>query len=138
MKSIGYIKHNNRIIAIVIPNKLKLNEKIHFLTKNSEEFQIAVMNRSTKDLVKPHFHPKQKRILNFTSELILILKGKVKINFFASLTKKKKINSKILKTGDAVCFLNCGHSLEFIVKTKILEVKQGPYINNKDKVFIKS
>ena len=135
---IEFIRYKKKVIAIIIPKKIKLDKKIKFLTENQEEFQVAVMNRPKKDDVKPHYHPRQPRKIKYTSEFIWLLKGKANFSFYAPKIKKKKLKEKILSTGDSVCFLNCGHSIRFITKTKLLEVKQGPYKTSKDKIFLKN
>lgn len=136
MIKVEFVKYKKKIIAIIIPKKVKIKKKIQFLTDNKEEFQIALMNRYSSDNVKPHFHPNQPRKLKYTSEFIWLLSGRAVFTFYAPLKKKIKLKSKILKTGDSVCFLNCGHSIKFLTKTKLLEVKQGPYKTSKDKTFI--
>ena len=50
------------------------------------------------------------------------------------MTKKKKyLMSKILNKGDVILLVNGGHGFEMLEKTEMIEVKQGPYIDGKDK-----
>ena len=41
--------------------------------------------------------------------------------------------SKILNKGDVILLVNGGHGFEMLEKTEMIEVKQGPYIDGKDK-----
>ena len=38
-----------------------------------------------------------------------------------------------MKPGDFLLLVSGGHSFEFIEKSEIIEVKQGPYVGNLDK-----
>ena len=49
------------------------------------------------------------------------------------MKKKKYLKSKILKKGDVILLINGGHGFEMLEKTEMIEIKQGPYANNKDK-----
>jgi len=41
--------------------------------------------------------------------------------------------SKILNKGDVILLVNGGHGFEMLEKTEMIEVKQGPYVGDKDK-----
>lgn len=137
MSYIKYIKNKKKILAVVIKKQKKLKNKINFITDNKKEMQLALMDRPAKEKILPHYHPKQKRLVRNTSEFLYVISGKVKINFYQPKLKLKYITSEILNSGDSLCFFDCGHSFEFIKKTKLIEVKQGPFINNKDKKKLK-
>ena len=49
------------------------------------------------------------------------------------MIKKKYLKSKILKKGDVILLINGGHGFEMLEKTEMIEIKQGPYSNDKDK-----
>ena len=89
-KTVEFIKYKKKVIAIIIPKKIKLEKKIKFLTGNKEEFQIAIMNRQKIEDVRPHYHPRQPRNIKYTSEFIWLLKGKARFTFYAPNIKKKK------------------------------------------------
>ena len=59
------------------------------------------------------------------TNLILIAKGK----------DIKK--DKILYKGDIIILFKGGHGFKFYKNTKIIEIKQGPYIEGKDKKILK-
>jgi hypothetical protein len=63
------------------------------------------------------------------------VKGKVAVDLFF---KNKKVVTKILKGGDLILLMNGGHGFRFLDDTKIIEIKQGPYNDQKtDKTYLK-
>tara|TARA_B110000014_G_C19908001_1_gene469812 strand:- start:137 stop:532 length:396 start_codon:yes stop_codon:yes gene_type:complete len=128
-----YVKENSHTLAIIIRSNYK-SENIKFFTENNSNFQVGYMNRNTDYEVKPHYHTKQTRIINTTSEVLLIKNGKINVDFFDS--NKKILEKKILNTGDIIVFLEGGHGVQFLEKTEIIEIKQGPYMEENDKNYI--
>ena len=137
MVTTTYIKDEKQIVALVVRQTKKIHKKIDFITENKNEMQIAMMNRPAKEIVRAHYHPQQKRIVKNTSEFLYLVKGKIKVSFYKPKKKIEKITTKELSTGDFLCFFNCGHSIEFLKKTLLIEVKQGPFKINSDKIFLK-
>jgi len=43
-----------------------------------------------------------------------------------------------LSTGDSILFVSGGHAINFLIRTQLLEVKQGPYQKTYDKVYLRS
>jgi hypothetical protein len=136
MVTTTYIKDENKIVALLVKQAKKIHKKLDFITDSKSEMQIAMMNRPAKEIVSAHYHPQQRRIIKNTSEFLYIIKGNIKVTFYKSKKKLKKITTKELSTGDFLCFFNCGHAIEFLKKTSLIEVKQGPYRKYLDKFFI--
>ena len=105
---------------------------ISFVTGGDSLLELGYMNHDEGYVVKPHYHPKVKRVNYGTQEVIFIKKGSVKINFYSK--DNILINYIILFKGDWIVFLNGGHGLEMLENTELIEVKNGPYLNDKDKV----
>ena len=66
----------------------------------------------------------------------MVESGKVGINFFNIAGKNIKKNV-ILNKGDIIILFKGGHGFKFFKKTKIIEIKQGPYVEGKDKKLLK-
>ena len=79
---------------------------------------------------------KKPRIINYCTEVLLIEKGKVKIKFFDNNSSDIK-KDKILNEGDIIILFQGGHGFKILEKTQIIEIKQGPYVEGKDKKIIK-
>ena len=130
---IQVIKNNKKIYSIVIRKKFKFNG-IKFFTPSDFSQQLGYMSRPKNYRIKPHKHRKVKRSVNLTQEVLFIKSGKVEVSFY---NHRNKVFKKIfLAAGDIILLANGGHSFKMLKKTEMIEVKQGPYKSDKDKIFI--
>ena len=119
--------------ALIIRNKIQFKKKgVNFLTKNEDLLQVGFLKHSKNHIIKSHIHVKQKRLVNFSSEVLIIKKGELKVNFFDSYGKKIP-KTKILYKNDIIILFQGGHGFEVKKNCEIIEVKQGPYLNGKVK-----
>ena len=124
------IEFNNEVLAIIIsPNYEK--KGIEFYTPDEYSQQVGYMNRDKNYVIEPHVHLRQSRNINYTNEVLIVKKGKVKVDFYTDL--KEFIKSEIIKTGDLILLIKGGHGFEFLEESQIIEIKQGPYIGEIDK-----
>lgn len=126
-----YIKVKKLILALIIKNKYRKKRGVNFFTNPELPQQVAFMNHPKDHNIKSHIHKNVKRAINKTSEVLIILNGKMKISFY----DKKKIFVKniIVEKNDIVVLLDGGHSFKMLSKCEFIEVKQGPYIQDLDK-----
>ena len=129
------IINKKKLLSIIIRANYK-SEGIKFFTPNDFSQQLGYMNRPKGYSIAPHNHNKVKREVLTTDETLIIKSGKVRIDFYDE--KKKYLKSKILKKGDVILLVNGGHGFEMLEKTEIIEIKQGPYANDKDKTRFES
>ena len=129
---INYIKNKNTILALIIKSQYRKKKGINFFTTSSLPQQVAFMNYPKEYNIVPHVHKNVKRILKKTSEVLIILKGKMKISFFDK--KKNFLKNRIVEKDDIIILLDGGHSFKMITKCEFIEVKQGPYMHKKDKI----
>ena len=123
------------IISIIIRSNYK-SEGIEFFTPDNFSQQLAYMNRPKSYVIPPHVHNSVARNVNFTQEVLFIKSGKVRVDYYDD--RKKYLESKILNQGDVVLLASGGHGFEMIEDSEIIEVKQGPYSSEKDKVRFNS
>ena len=64
---------------------------------------------------------------------IFILKGKLRVDFYSSNSKKNYLFSKILKSKDIIYMVNGAHGFKVLKEVQMFEIKQGPYDNLQDK-----
>lgn len=124
------ISHCNRVLAIIIRSDFS-KEGIEFFTPDDFSQQLAYMNRPAGYKIPPHVHNKVQREVFYTQEVLLIKKGKVKIDFYNN--DKNYIDTRILETGDVIMLASGGHGFEMLEPTEMIEVKQGPYAGENDK-----
>ena len=128
------IIYEGEIIAIIIPDEFK-EDGIEFFTPSEFSQQLAYMNHAKGYVIAPHTHNKVYREVYYTLETLFIRKGKVKIDFFSK--DQQYIDSRVLKTGDVVLLASGGHGFTMLEQTEMIEVKQGPYAGEEDKIRFK-
>jgi len=90
------------------------------------------MKHKKKHIIKPHLHKKRVTKILYTTEVILLLKGILRVDFYTSL--RKYLFSKILKKKDIIMLVHGGHGFKVLRDVEMLEIKQGPYSLIKDKI----
>ena len=124
------ITHNNQLLAIIISNKYA-EPGIHFFTPDDFSQQLAFMKHPVGKIIQPHVHNPAQREVHFTKEVLFIRKGKIRVDFYTD--EQKYVESHILETGDVILLSEGGHGFEILEETEMIEVKQGPYVGEKDK-----
>lgn len=125
------IKFNGIIFAIYIPKDFQ-KAGIEFFTPNEFSQQLAYMQRPQGYIIAPHIHNPVRREVFFTKEVLVIKRGKVRVDFYDD--GKNYLESMIVVTGDIILLAFGGHGFEMLEESEILEVKQGPYAGEMDKV----
>ncbi len=130
------ILNKKKLLALIVRGKYRNKKGITFFTPNDATQQFGYMKHKKNYSIKPHLHKKRlTRILN-TTEVILILKGKLRVDFYDQY--KKYLLSKILKQKDIIMLVNGGHGFKVLENVEMLEIKQGPYNAIKDKIKFES
>ena len=134
--SIIEIRNKQNLYALIIKKKRRfIKNGVDFLTKDKDLLQLGFINHKKNHHIKSHIHLKKPRVINYCTEVLLIEKGKVKIKFFENKNSDIK-KDKILNKGDIIILFQGGHGFKFLKKTQIIEIKQGPYVEGKDKKII--
>ena len=90
------------------------------------------MNRPKDYIIPPHTHNLIERKVTFTQEVLIIRSGKVRADFYDD--DQNYIKSSLLFPGDVILLASGGHGFQMIEESEIIEVKQGPYCGELDKV----
>lgn len=133
---IKYITHKNNIFAIVVRKKDQFKKKgVDFLTKGHELLQLGCISHKKNHVIKSHINKKQIRKIEYSSEVLILKKGVLKVKFY----DKKNINIKkdiLLYKDDIILLFKGGHGFEVIQDVNLIEIKQGPYKKSQDKILI--
>jgi len=130
------IVHKKKLLALIVRNKYRNKKGITFFTPKQATQQFGYMKHKKKYIIKPHLHKKRLTKILSTTEVILLLKGILRVDFYSQ--KKKYLFSKILKEKDIILLAYGGHGFKVIKDVEMIEVKQGPYSATKDKIkFVK-
>ena len=123
---------DKKIVAKVFKYKSKKFKGIKFFTSKDLNLQIGFMSHDSKHKIQPHYHLKRGKIIKDMSEFLIIFKGKIKVLFYNK--KKLLVKSKILNSKDMILIISGAHGFEILKNTEMLEVKQGPFVGEKDKI----
>ena len=126
------IKYKKKLYALIVRGKYRNKKGISFFTPKETTQQFGYLKHKKGHIIQPHQHRKRLTKIMATTEVILLLKGSIKVDFYDE--QKKYLFSKILKEKDIVMLVNGGHGFKVIKDVEMIEVKQGPYNPLKDKV----
>tara|TARA_B100001027_G_scaffold111042_1_gene76592 strand:- start:677 stop:1132 length:456 start_codon:yes stop_codon:yes gene_type:complete len=126
------ISHKKKIFGYIVKYRKKFG--VNFLTPKELSHQVGYIKHKSKHLIKPHKHYKNIRRIEYTSEVLIILRGKLRVDFYDN--KEKYLFSKVIKKNDIIILNSGGHGFKVLETLEMIEVKQGPYnIKTDKKVF---
>ena len=125
------VTYKNKSLALIIRSTYLKKKGINFFTDNNLSQQVAFMNHRKNHTIQPHLHRKRLRKIYDTMEVLIILSGSLKVDFYND--KKKYLFSNKVNKNDILILLTSGHGFKILKNCKFIEVKQGPYNPNKDK-----
>lgn len=129
-KLVQEITHNEQLLAIIVSASFQ-KPGIHFFTPNDLSQQLAYMRHPTGKKIQPHVHNAVAREVHFTQEVIVIKRGKLRVDFYNQA--QEYLESYLLQSGDVILLIQGGHGFEVIEEVEMIEVKQGPYVGEHDK-----
>ena len=127
---IEVINNNNEIYAIIIRSDFH-QEGINFFTPDDFSQQMGYMSHKAGHEIPPHIHNYLPREVTYTQEVLFIKYGKVRVEFYTQ--EKKYFKSLLLYKGDIILLANAGHGFYIEEDAAMIEIKQGPYLGEKDK-----
>lgn len=122
---------NSNTLAIIVRASYD-KSGITFVTPDDYSQQLAYMHHPKGHVILPHIHNIVKREILYTKEALIIKKGIVRCDFYSD--DKEYLKSTVIETGDVLLLVSGGHGFECLEETEMLEVKQGPYAGENDKV----
>jgi hypothetical protein len=125
------IKHNDTVLSVIIRANYK-SEGIEFFTPQDYSQQLGYMNRKKGYAIPPHRHNLVERKVLLTQEVLYIKSGKVRVDFYDD--DQEYIESRVVEQGDVILLATGGHGFEMLEDSEMIEVKQGPYCGEEDKV----
>ena len=125
-----YSKANLLLAAVIKLSDINIEK--NFVTENEEEFQLASFNLVKNTKIERHHHPKQNRQIQNTSEVITVIEGSIEVSIYDE--NLEFVHKENLVSGETIALFRGGHEIEVIEDTKFIESKQGPYIEDIDKI----
>src|SRR5829696_5413477 len=128
---VEHLVQNDKIYAIIIHSSFS-RTGIEFFTPDNFSQQLGYMNRAKGYTIAPHIHKHIERKVVLTQEVLFIKSGRVRIDFYNN--DQSYLESRILEKGDVILLAAGGHGFEILEDAEMIEVKQGPYCGDEDKV----
>ena len=130
MSNVERVFSGSDLLAMII--RCEFCEKgVHFFTDNALSQQLAFMRHPTGRLIEPHVHNAVPRQVQFTQEVLFVRKGRLRVDFYDA--EQCYLESRILHPGDVILLIQGGHGFEVLEEVEMIEVKQGPYVGERDK-----
>ena len=124
------ITHLGQLLAIIVSHRF--NEPgIEFFTPDEFSQQLAYMRHPTGKEIQPHVHNPVPREVTFTQEVLFIKSGKLRVDFYSN--HQNYLESRVLEANDTILLITGGHGFQVLEEVEMLEVKQGPYVGDRDK-----
>jgi len=125
-------EQGNRL-ALLVSQLSSLPAGHTFPTSPEDQMQLGLFHHPSGHEIKRHYHPEFKRSLDFTTEVLVILSGLVRVDLYNS--EQELVTSRELADGSVAVLISGGHGFEILKESIIVEVKQGPYAGQNDKIL---
>lgn len=131
MGTVQLIKKKDVLLAMIVRNDY-VCEGVDFITPDEYSQQVAYMHHPTGKVIDAHLHNLVHRNVVMTQEVLFIKKGRLRVDFYDNY--KDYLESVVLEAGDVILLVSGGHGFNVLEEVEMIEIKQGPYSGDKDKV----
>lgn len=125
------ITYKNNLIAVRIK---KFKSGITPLSDSNQPLQVLIHKRERGSYTNAHLHKPKQRTTHTLQECLVVLKGKIKIDFYTQ--DNLLFKSIYASSGEVVIFISGGHAVHILENSEIVEVKNGPFIE--DRILIEN
>lgn len=125
------ITDQGELLALIVSHRFN-QPGIHFFTPNELSQQLAYMHYPVGKVIQAHVHNAVPRQVQYTQEVLLIKRGKLRVDFYTE--DQAYLHSRVLEAGDILLLVKGGHGFEVLEELEMIEIKQGPYVGEEDKV----
>lgn len=123
-------RHGNELYAIIIRAGFA-RPGVHFVTPDHFSQQLGYMAHPAGHCIQPHFHREVRRDVHRTQEVLVLRKGKLRVDFYDSA--RQPVGTRLLVAGDVILLAGGGHGFEVLEPCEMFEIKQGPFVGEQDK-----
>jgi mannose-6-phosphate isomerase-like protein (cupin superfamily) len=122
------------VVCAVIVRRDFNRPGVHFFTPGSFSQQLAFMSHPTGHRIAAHLHRDVQRDVIRTQEVLVIRKGRLRVDFYDR--RQERVDSRTMEAGDVILLASGGHGFEVLEDCEMIEVKQGPYLGDQDKMLL--
>ena len=118
------ISYKKKLLAMIVPEKKNLKSGVDFITPDQLTLQLGFIKHKSNTYIKPHTHKNYLRKIKKTTEILLIRKGSIRVDFYSN---KKYLFSKVVNRNNILILLEGSHGFKILKHCSIIEIKQGPF-----------
>lgn len=122
---------DGQLLAIIIKASFQ-PEKTTFLTSDDLNQQLGFVVYPAGGVIVPHLHTDVQRTTTGTQETLLVRSGLAEIDLYDDA--RQPVATRSLAQGDLITLISGGHGFRMTEDTVLLEIKQGPYGGEQDKM----
>lgn len=130
MVSLEHIEADGLRLATILRSSFSA-DGIVFLTPDEFSQQLGYMRRPAGYFIGAHSHNLVDRQVSLTQEVLFVRSGRVRVDLFDA--ERRHVATRVLGPLDVILLSAGGHSFEIIEEAELIEVKQGPFVGEKDK-----
>ena len=117
------VEHEGGLIAYIIRRE-RMPAETTFVTPDDFKQQLGFIVYPKGGEIARHIHKPMERHLVGMSEVLLIRRGIVEVDFYTDA--KEYVDTKRLQEGDLLLLAGGGHGFRCLEDTVMVEIKQGP------------
>lgn len=119
------------VLCVIIRSHPK-PESTRFYTDPSLPLQVGHVVYHKGTALPRHYHKSVQREIFGTGEVVVVQKGRASLDLYGN--GETVVRTCELEAGDIAVLVSGGHGFRFSEDTVLLEVKQGPYDEDDDKI----
>ena len=120
------IEKDGRILAKHITPE-DWNDGLSFFSNDEEFIQVGAWKYDSGKNLLAHIHNEVERKVTRTCETLYVVSGSIRANIYS--LEEELVDTFEVHAGDVLILLDSGHGYEVLEdNTKVLEVKNGPYL----------
>ncbi len=120
------IFHGKKLLAVLVR---KLPTGSVPVTDPQEALQMLTLKHKKDHRIEPHTHARNVRKTTALQECLVVLRGKLRATLYGS--QGEILRRVVLRSGDTFIILHGAHGVEFLEDSEVIELKNGPFINDK-------
>ena len=130
MSFLEIVKYEDTELAYIVKGKWK-PEQTTFLTPSDFSLQMGLIVYPAGGVIIPHVHLPVVRMVSGTNEVVMVRQGACDVDIYTN--DRVLVGTYALEEGDTILLLGGGHGFRMREDTILFEVKQGPFLDGKDK-----
>lgn len=126
-----YLKIGDEIAGIIVRRSEAAGAN-KFFTADTLPLQVGVLTYPASHVIARHRHRPHQRQITGTPEVIIVQEGTLTLQFYSTPDTVQAVE---LAVGDIAILYAGGHGFVANTDVRVLEIKQGPYLDSDDKDY---